>query len=162
MWYEKQDDAQKISKDSCCIDLAVKNMPVTFPEGVTADPDLEDVCRGLLEKDPRIRLGSENPNEIRQHTYFKNAKIGLIEMEQVPPPFIPGKDINTQSQQDIGEFDEDTSKVTDDDDSALQSWNFVSSSAFNREVIAFLENRELQELDSATTPEKNGSCCIVC
>ena len=49
---------------------------VEIPEDV--DSDAADLIRKLLEKDPKMRIGSNNLKDIKMHPFFKNVNFDTI------------------------------------------------------------------------------------
>ena len=162
-WIEIRDKTQNLNKKAR-IDMAVLEMDVVFPSYKFADPIFEDLCRSLLRKNPSQRLGANGVDELINHPWFGAALIDEIETDSVPPPFVPGKDINTNSQQSIGSFVDDTSKIvlTEDDDIQFKPWNFTSREAFNNEMIIYLKY-ESEQPGGKIRVEKtaHSSCCVV-
>jgi len=166
-WIETRDKTQSLTKKER-IDVAVLEMDVVFPPNKFDDPVFEDLCRGLLRKTPSHRLGSgptgaAGGRVIMTHPWFGASRVHEIEMEYTPPPFVPGKDINTNSQQSIGSFCDDTSKIVidEDDDLALKPWNFTSKTAFNHEMIVYLKYESEQGGKVKVETAAQASCCTI-
>lgn len=66
-------------------------------------PKLQDLLKGLLEKDPRNRLGAHNSEEIRNHPWFEKVNWKALLNHAIKAPFVP---ILT-SDADISNFDEE-------------------------------------------------------
>jgi len=49
---------------------------VEFPEGMSEEA--MDLLRGLLCKEPTIRLGADRPKHIRDHEFFRCVLLTLI------------------------------------------------------------------------------------
>lgn len=63
---------------------------MTFPSHTQLSEDLEDLLCGLLEKDPRDRLGRHNGiRDILQHPWFKSINIGDVLEKKIDPPLKP-------------------------------------------------------------------------
>ena len=59
------------------IDYATLEMTPEFPESLF-EPDAADLCRRLLDKDEKTRLGAKGCEEIMAHPWFKSLKWDLI------------------------------------------------------------------------------------
>jgi serine/threonine protein kinase len=55
---------------------------VEMPEDV--DADATDLIRRLLEKDPKMRIGSNNLKDIKMHPFFKNINFETVRLSKVP------------------------------------------------------------------------------
>ncbi|KAG5845041.1 hypothetical protein ANANG_G00134630 [Anguilla anguilla] len=53
--------------------------------------EAKDICRMLLAKDPKLRLGCQGRGaaEVKQHRIFKNINFKRLEANMLDPPFIP-------------------------------------------------------------------------
>lgn len=119
-----------------------------------------DLCRKLLQKDPKERLGSNGCEEIMAHPWFKDLDWEMIISDRAKPPFEPLKDINAASQSEIGTFAEDRNalKLSDEDQDVYQDWDWTSQKVFCSEVIEMLiyERDTGKPLIPLTVA---GSCC---
>ncbi|KND04928.1 AGC/AKT protein kinase [Spizellomyces punctatus DAOM BR117] len=72
-----------------------------FPPGFSEKA--QSLVRGLLERDPRKRLGGgpEDAAEIRRHPFFSNIEWDKLLKKQVTPPFKP----KVESETDTSNFD---------------------------------------------------------
>ena len=125
-------------------------------------------CRSLLRKNPAQRLGAGGNAEtggrvIMNHPWFGASRVNDIRLDKVAPPFVPGKDINTNSQQSIGSFCDDTSKIVieKNDDLALKPWNFTSKTAFNHEMIVYLKYESEQVGKVKFEGDGRSPCCNI-
>jgi hypothetical protein len=152
------------------INNAVMWWDVIFTPELTSDlhlqEDFVDLCRGLLAKKARERLGSGTTDDIAEHSWFMRCvDLEGLQDDTCAPPFAPGRDIHTCSQRAIGNFEEDLSRVyiTEEDDEALRSWNFSSSIAFNREIITVLKHEESMGPITVEpiVPGLGSGCCSV-
>ena len=113
-------------------------------EPVLADKYFNDsashLCRALLDKDPRSRLGRNGCDEIMAHPWFKPVKWDKIISDVEKPPFIPLRDINAASQSEIGTFAEDRNapKLDDKDNEIYKNWNWTNPKVFAAEVLEML------------------------
>ena len=147
------------------IDRAILEMEPEFPEQLEAP--FRDLCRRLLHKDPRQRLGNNGAEEVLEHEWFRGCDWRLIEANQVAPPFHPAKDINAASQSEIGVFHDDGSgkraELTDADHAFYRDWNWTSPRAYQLEVIEYLQYVERnggEPLAKSIIPG-DGCCAIV-
>ncbi|KAF7726347.1 hypothetical protein EC973_008927 [Apophysomyces ossiformis] len=74
-----------------------------FPEDF--DPLTADFIRGLLEREPTVRLGAgpDGPITIRSHPYFDVLDWSDVYHKRIRPPYVP----NLHSETDFSNFDED-------------------------------------------------------
>ncbi|CAO3617151.1 unnamed protein product [Cunninghamella echinulata] len=85
----------------------ILNDPVDIPDHL--DSFTKDLILGLLEHDPRLRIGCahffepdlDGINEIRDHPYFSNINWNDVYHKRLPAPFIP----RIQSETDVSHFD---------------------------------------------------------
>jgi len=126
------------------------------------EPDAADLCRRLLDKNERTRLGVGGCAEIMAHPWFKNVSWDSIISDKKRPPFIPPKDVNAASQSEIGTFAEDKAfqetVITEADETVYKNWDWTNPRAYAAEVIEFLiYERETGE--PLVPTNQNGSCC---
>jgi hypothetical protein len=110
------------------IDMAVIGMDPDFDRRYF-DDDSIDLCKrksptldclwvrgadhhsslGLLEKDPRKRLGSRGSADVMAHAWFIRGGIewDVMIADAADPPFVPNQDINAASQSAIGSFNDE-------------------------------------------------------
>jgi serine/threonine protein kinase len=143
------------------IDCATMEMNPEFPPEMY-EPDAADLCRRLLDKNEKTRLGYGGCQEIMAHPWFKNVNWDKIISDRKRPPFIPARDINAASREEISTFPEDKAYqetvITEDDEKAYRIWDWTNPGAFAAEVIEVLiYERETGEplLPIAQHP----SCC---
>ena len=76
---------------------------LAFPSNCTASAEARDLIRGLLQRDPAVRLGSRagGAEDIRRHPFFKGVDWNALEALRVEPPFKP----KVESETDITNFD---------------------------------------------------------
>ena len=68
----------------------IKNSTVQFPQKINISDEAKDIIQKLLEKDPKIRLGSQNGiAEIKKHPFFSKIDFNLIEQKKIEAPFKP-------------------------------------------------------------------------
>ena len=82
-----------------------------------ASPELEDLVKGLLERDSKLRLGSEDVNQIKNHPYFSGIDWTTISTDEPayhPPQYTfkdEGAKVNAHhSRQFYGDEDPDGKK----------------------------------------------------
>lgn len=145
------------------IDYATLEMTPEFPPK-TFEPDAADLCRRLLDKNEKTRLGHNGCEDIMVHPWFKSVKWESVISDRKKPPFIPAKDVNAASQSEIGNFAEDKvyqeTIITENDDEVYKKWDWTNPRAYAAEVIEFL----IYERESGETLlpiAQNGSCCCI-
>mmetsp|Transcript_7372 Transcript_7372/g.20457 ORF Transcript_7372/g.20457 Transcript_7372/m.20457 type:complete len:731 (-) Transcript_7372:1517-3709(-) len=143
------------------IDCATLEMdPVFDPKKF--DEDAADLCRKLLDKDEKKRLGVKGCKDIMDHPWFKDLNWESIITDRKKPPYVPPKDVNAASQSEIGTFAEDKTfqetVLEDKDEDHYKDWDWTNPRAFAAEVIEFLiyERETGQPLLPMTG---GGSCC---
>lgn len=104
--------------------------------------DAADLCRQLLDKDEKRRLGANGCEEIMVHPWFKDVNWEMVLSDRKKPPFIPLKDVNAASQSEIGNFAEDKpyqdTVIEEKDEKVYKDWDWTNPRAFSAEVIEFL------------------------
>ena len=146
------------------IDCATLEMePVLDPKKF--DEDAADLCRKLLDKDEKTRLGVKGCKDIMDHPWFKDLNWESIITDRKKPPYVPPKDVNAASQSEIGTFAEDKTfqetVLEDKDDDHYNDWDWTNPRAFAAEVIEFLiyERETGQPLLPMTGG--GGCCCAI-
>jgi beta-adrenergic-receptor kinase len=134
---------EKADKDKA-IDLAIQEMEPDLESG-GLDETTKDFLRKLLHKDGKTRLGSKGYRDIMLHPWF--ADVDFDSLNQVQPPMTPPRDINMATQSEIGSFADDKQSrkivLTEADHRHYESWLFISTRAFQEEVVEFLLMEEL-------------------
>lgn len=128
------------------------------------DSDAADLCRKLLDKNERTRIGTNGCEEIMAHPWFKEVIWEMIITDRKKPPFLPPKDVNAASQSEIGQFAEDKAYqetfIEEKDEDFYKSWDWTNPRAFAAEVIEFLiYERETGEPLVPVT--QHATCCCV-
>mmetsp|Transcript_8545 Transcript_8545/g.21346 ORF Transcript_8545/g.21346 Transcript_8545/m.21346 type:complete len:678 (-) Transcript_8545:220-2253(-) len=152
--------AGKDSKERA-IDYATLEMNPEFPDSIF-EADAGDLCRRLLEKNEKTRLGANGCEEIMAHPWFKNLNWESIIADRKKPPYIPPKDVNAASQSEIGTFAEDNKYkecvIDGRDEKVYDGWDWTNPHAYAAEVIEFLIYE--RETGEPLLPiSQNTSCC---
>ena len=126
------------------------------------ETDAADLCRQLLDKNEKSRLGFNGCHEIMKHPWFKEYDWGLIITDRMKPPFVPLKDVNAASQSEIGNFAQDKAyhetHLDSKDESYYENWDWTNPRAFSAEVIEFMIYE--RETGEPLLPAiQNSSCC---
>jgi len=155
-------------------DKAVCNdEPVYDPD--IFSPTAISLLKGLLEKDPKKRLGcgKGGTQAIKDHPFFASIDWGLLEIGYLDPPFTPSKhDVNANSLEDIGFEDQDAKqyeKVVLDEKfrKQIHGFDYVSKHAVRLEIVAALKRQwEEEETKKAAKRAKarqaaTNQCCII-
>eukprot|EP00339_Tiarina_fusa_P022130 CAMPEP_0117009122 /NCGR_PEP_ID=MMETSP0472-20121206/8377_1 /TAXON_ID=693140 ORGANISM="Tiarina fusus, Strain LIS" /NCGR_SAMPLE_ID=MMETSP0472 /ASSEMBLY_ACC=CAM_ASM_000603 /LENGTH=640 /DNA_ID=CAMNT_0004711325 /DNA_START=330 /DNA_END=2249 /DNA_ORIENTATION=+ len=123
------------------IDHSTLEMQPEFPESLFED-DAADLCRRLLNKNEKSRLGTQGCEEIMAHPWFKNVNWESIISDKKRPPYVPPKDVNAASQSEIGTFAEDKKHqecvIDEKDEKVYVGWDWTNPRAYAAEVIEFL------------------------
>ncbi|KAI7832188.1 kinase-like domain-containing protein, partial [Gamsiella multidivaricata] len=72
------------------------------PEIFQDDPYAVDFLVGLLERDPRSRLGSLGASDVKAHPYFRMIDWEMAMQKKLPCPYIP----ELTSEEDLSNFDD--------------------------------------------------------
>lgn len=77
------------SRDTPTMYDAILNKPLKLKNTVTEKA--RDILKGLLQKDPRNRLGSSirDGEDIKSHDFFKTIDWDLVSRRGISPPFVP-------------------------------------------------------------------------
>ena len=143
------------------IDHATLEMIPELPEGIF-ESDAADLCRRLLDKNEKTRLGSSGCEEIMAHPWFKNINWESIISDRKRPPYIPPKDVNAASQSEIGTFKEEKKLneivIEEKDEKVYADWDWTNPHAYAAEVIEFLIYE--RETGEPLVPiQQHSSCC---
>mmetsp|Transcript_22856 Transcript_22856/g.33385 ORF Transcript_22856/g.33385 Transcript_22856/m.33385 type:complete len:590 (-) Transcript_22856:230-1999(-) len=121
------------------MDTATLEMEPTF-NPVLFDETAIDFIQKLLCKDERQRLGAQGPQEVMQHPFFADVNWEAHIADQVPPPYVPNKELHVASQNEIGQFEDkrgDSLQLTSLDMEIFEGWDYIRSNAFLEEVVGF-------------------------
>ncbi|KAG5175645.1 kinase-like domain-containing protein [Tribonema minus] len=128
------------------------------------NPWAKDLCSHLLVKDPDRRLGRKGCVDIMLHPWFGDLDWDRLAQDQLPPPFIPNKDINAAPRRAIGSFVDPNSRktaITQADRDVFKGWEYTGEAAFQEEVVDFLRHQG-QRVDDLDSVMASSSCCSVC
>lgn len=70
----------------------IERDPVKFPSRCSIPPDARSLIQGLLEKDPRKRLGARQTSDILVHPFFRDVQWDLVLKKKLTPPWAPSRD----------------------------------------------------------------------
>ncbi|XP_048857321.1 rhodopsin kinase GRK1b [Brienomyrus brachyistius] len=79
--------------------------PVSYPDSFSGE--CKDLCEGLLEKDPEMRLGFKNNSceVLKDQPFFAEISWGRLEAGLLTPPFIPDpKMVYAKDIEEVGAF----------------------------------------------------------
>ena len=146
------------------IDHATLEMHPEFPESLF-DSDAADLCNRLLEKNEKVRLGTNGCEEIMAHPWFKNSNWESIVADKKRPPYVPPKDVNAASQSEIGTFTEDKKYqecvMEEKDERVYSDWDWTNPHAYAAEVIEFLIYERETGQPLLPIPQNGNCCCAV-
>jgi beta-adrenergic-receptor kinase len=146
------------------IDCATLEMDPEFPPE-KFEPDAADLCRRLLDKNEKTRLGQNGCEEIMAHPWFKSISWDAIISDRKKPPFIPAKDVNAASQSEIGTFAEDKhyqeTVLTAADEEIYKDWDWTNPCAFAAEVIEFLIYERVTGEPLVPLMQSSTCCCNI-
>ena len=141
------------------IDHAILTMDVEYPEKEFTE-DASDIISKLLNRNPKKRLGQGGAVEVKRHMFFNTMNWGMLETGNVEPPFIPDRDINAASQDDIGEFTKSKAELTKDDVEWFKRMEYASSSNVQKEFVEFLKYED-EHGPVELQKEVDVGCCVV-
>ena len=149
------------SKDKA-LDYATMHMEPTF-ESRKYTPVSIDLCKRLLEKDPKKRLGANGCDEIMAHPWFDDVNWDDIISDRIQPPFVPLRDINAGTQSEIGTFanDKEMEPLTEKENSKYEDWDWTNPIAFSAEVIEILKYERDTGKPVVPMHETSTCCCVV-
>lgn len=133
------------------MDAAILEMEPHFRPGF--DPVLRSLCEGLLDKNELTRLGANGAQEVMAHPYFADVNWDAYCNDLIPPPFVPGKDLNAASQHEIGNFNDKKLEevvLTPLDLEIFHDWNYIRSSSFLEEIVNFKRCEEIHVRSSTS------------
>lgn len=143
-------------------DCATLEMEPEFDEE-RFEPDAADLCRRLLNKDCKKRLGYNGANEIMVHPWFKDLKWEMIIYDKEQPPFIPAKEVNARSQPEIGTFTDEKkhqeTTLSEEDQEVYKDWDWTNPRAFATEVLEFMMHERLTGIPLVPMAQNDGCCC---
>jgi len=138
-----------------CIDQATLDMEVDLAASTfmnRAENEIEkgndetqaaiSLCHGMLEKNPRKRLGRHGASELKSHNFFADFDWAALAADELPPPYKPSKGVNAANQSSIGEFvDVAGITLTAEDDGALaaSNWEYTNLVTFDCDALHVME-----------------------
>ena len=66
---------------------AIRSMQPKIPTDIS--PKLQNLLQGLLEKNPKNRLGVNGPQEVKKHPWFEKTNWGALLTRAIKAPFVP-------------------------------------------------------------------------
>ena len=82
----------------CVLCRRILNSPPPFP--TDCSPDCCNLLRGLLQKDPKQRLGAKGARQVKEHPWFARIDWKRVLERKVTPPFKP----YMANEMDVGNF----------------------------------------------------------
>jgi len=120
------------------------------------------LCRGLLQKKAKWRLGAGGCDEVKAHPWFDCIDWAMLEAGYLDAPHQPGCDeINAEQQQNIGPPTDDAKyervKLMPDFDEKLTGFAFKSTKMIQSELVDVLEKVQQMRRDELKQKgKKNG------
>lgn len=162
---EEADKFKGITDLQKAVNAATCEMDVAWPANFT--PEFTDLLKKILVRDPSKRFKIK---DIMNHEWFKVMDWGIMRADPDPeeigegkpeyPPIVPGKKLNIEDADNIGEFEDlGDAIVLTPGDFPEEQWNFVSEKAFQAEVVWLLQFRAKHATDAP--PPKSGACQIL-
>ena len=101
------------------------------------------------------------------HPWFKNVDWENVIADREQPPFVPARDINAASQNEIGNFNDEYSKKTrnikfdEPDELCFEDWDWTNPKAYSAEILEFLIKE--RAMGRPLVPAAmDGDCCCCC
>mmetsp|Transcript_3693 Transcript_3693/g.5700 ORF Transcript_3693/g.5700 Transcript_3693/m.5700 type:complete len:753 (-) Transcript_3693:431-2689(-) len=147
------------------IDCATLEMEPEF-DSTFFDTHAADLCKQLLNKDEKKRIGAENGcRDIMEHPWFSEMDWELIMSNQQQPPFLPAREVNAAAQSVIGEFEEDKkfrSIVLEEKDlQVYREWDWTNPAAYYEEIVEFLAYERKLGRPLLPVGMGDGCCCAI-
>eukprot|EP00484_Ammonia_sp_Unknown_P018242 CAMPEP_0197033076 /NCGR_PEP_ID=MMETSP1384-20130603/11576_1 /TAXON_ID=29189 /ORGANISM="Ammonia sp." /LENGTH=723 /DNA_ID=CAMNT_0042462829 /DNA_START=76 /DNA_END=2247 /DNA_ORIENTATION=+ len=153
----RANDLDRMKKTSIELDRnVVELMPLYDHPRFT--PISRNICRALLHKNAKCRLGANGFHEIKQHPWFDCIDWGLLENGYLKPPFTPTLDqVHAEQQQYIGRPPDDEKfakiKLTSEFNQSLQGFPFSSSKVIQAELVDVLHQVHSERKKASTNGE---------
>ncbi|XP_014216493.1 RAC-beta serine/threonine-protein kinase B-like [Copidosoma floridanum] len=102
-------------RDREILSRMIRKEKVKFPK--TFSVEAKDVLRGLLVKDPDMRLGGGplDAKEVTEHSFFWSINWNMMLKKKIPPPFKPQVTSDTDTRYFDIEFTDESVKLTPTD-----------------------------------------------
>mmetsp|Transcript_9551 Transcript_9551/g.11808 ORF Transcript_9551/g.11808 Transcript_9551/m.11808 type:complete len:344 (+) Transcript_9551:1154-2185(+) len=153
--------------DEKAIDRAIMEMEPPF-ESTKFSYDELDLCRKLLIKNPKDRLGANGCVDIQTHAYFKGLQWDVVVRNRTAPPFEPPREINAISEDEIGHFEEDDEHkdvvLDEKDHDVYNNWEYVNPQAQINEVLEYLvyeKSLKKKQPDAKQKIRSTENCCVI-
>ncbi|EGG06077.1 uncharacterized protein MELLADRAFT_116646 [Melampsora larici-populina 98AG31] len=135
---------------------------IKFPRGVIGD-DGKQFVKGLLNRNPKHRLGSQNDTkDLKSHSFFKSIDWDLLSTRQIVPSFKPF----IESDESVSNFDDQFTKldlrneiqdfVCFDENDRSDDWLKQTSSFVNSKLIQSNPTNYLTGINSNGNGNSNG------
>ena len=138
------DRREREKKSSNALDHNVVEMIPPFDSEVF-NAITKNICRGLLCKSPKNRLGANGFAEIKEHPWFDCIDWALMESGHLVSPFIPrphkvDKNHSYDGEDGVpGDDKYSTINITNEFERSLHSFPFKSSKVIQSEIVDVLE-----------------------
>lgn len=91
------------SRDEQQIKQAIVNEQLTFPDHVTLSVEIRSLLTGLLQKDPKLRLGSmKGLKEVLFHPWVGRVNSEAVLAKKMEPPHLPSFDEFNFDENELG------------------------------------------------------------
>ena len=155
---QRQKEMDRLRKTSVELDRNVIEMIPPFENPKYFTPTIRNLCRGLLNKNPKFRLGVNGFDEIKEHPWYDVIDWAQLDAGYLEAPFTPPMDeVHAEQQQYIGRPPDDDKyakiKITDDFNESLREFAFKSNKVIQSELVDVLEKVHLDRRQSKNAEE---------
>lgn len=159
---QRQKEMDRLRKTSVELDRNVIEMIPPFENPKYFTPTIRNLCRGLLSKNPKYRLGANGFEEIKEHPWYDCIDWSLLAAGYLEAPFTPPMDeVHAEQQQYIGRPPDDDKyakiKITDEFNESLEEFAFKSNKVIQSELVDVLEKVNFDRRQSKGANELNVS-----
>jgi len=101
----------------------ILNAPIPLPKWLSKEA--RSIFLGLLERDPKRRLGSSQRDslEIQEHPFFVSIDFDKLYKKEIPPPFVPKVD----DEEDVQNVDDEFTNETPKDSPVMQTGSMLAA-----------------------------------
>jgi serine/threonine protein kinase len=134
------------------------------------DDTTKDLLSKLFEVNPTKRIGFNNIDEIKTHSYFKSINWEAVESLEVIPPFLPdSRSVNANSIAEVGDFNRSEYKkikLTPEDQAVYKDFYYVNTSDAHNEIVTasikidYPDEKMIQLRKQKEAEANSNSCCV--
>jgi len=148
-------------------DDGILRIEVDYPPS-RFSPGARDLLEKLFISDPKKRLGSGGPHEVKEHPYFKEIDWERLQNQEIEPPFIPdSRTVHASSIGEVGEFSKRKFrrvKLTEEDAKHYEDFTYTSEEGVQQELldaVMKMDNPPPRPQHDIARPVDNSNCCAI-